>query len=384
MNKAFKNEKITRKVFLQKACLFCLGAGLSSYALQSVLRRDAYASGSGLNMREAKYYKKIDEETVQCMLCPRGCTLTQGQRSFCRVREMQDGKLQTLVYGRPCSLAVDPIEKKPFFHFLPGSSVFSLATAGCNFRCKYCQNWQISQSLPEEVNSYSVSPGDIISQARENNCPSIAYTYTDPVIFYEYMLDIAKEAKANGIRNTCHTNGCFRHEPANEIAGYLSAANIDLKSFNQDFYTDVCAGFLQPVLDTLKIFKEHKVWIEITNLLVPTLNDDLGEIQEMCIWIRDNLGRDVPLHFSRFWPQYKLTGLPATPIETLEEAWKLAKDSGLNYAYIGNVPGHPAEHTYCPSCAKPVIKRSGYVVLENNVVNGRCEFCGAGIAGVWD
>ena len=383
MNDDLLNRKLTRKDFFKKTCLFCLGAGLFSY-LENMAPRKAYPLGAGASfLHEAGFYKKIDEQTVQCGLCPRRCTLSEGQRGFCRVREAHGGKLYSMVHSRPCSIAIDPIEKKPFFHFLPGIAVFSIATAGCNYRCKYCQNWQISQSAPEEVEGYSLSAGEAAAQARGKGCPAIAYTYTEPVIFYEYMLDTAKEARANGIRNLCHTNGSFNPEPAENIAPYLDGANIDLKGFDRGFYTDVCAGFLDETLNTLKIFRKHNVWIEITNLVVPTLNDDMGAIRQMCGWIKDNLGPDVPLHFSRFHPQYKLTGLSPTPVATLEQAWQVAGESGLNYVYIGNVPGHPAEHTYCPQCKENVIQRSGYTILSNNVVDGKCKFCQGRIAGVW-
>jgi pyruvate formate lyase activating enzyme len=383
MNNDLLNRKLTRKDFLKKTCLFCLGAGLF-FDFESRLQ-EAYAKGVGISsLHEAAFYRVIDEQTVQCELCPRRCTLSNGQRSFCHAREARSGKLYSMVYGRPCSVAIDPIEKKPFFHFLPGIPVFSIATAGCNYRCKYCQNWQISQYPPEEVENYSLAPEGVVKQAKDKDCPAIAYTYTDPVIFYEYMLDTAKEAKASGIRNLCHTNGSFNPKPALGIAPYLDGANIDLKGFTQEFYTDVCSGFLDDTLNTLKTFKEHNVWVEITNLVIPTLNDDMGRIKEMCVWIKDNLGPDVPLHFSRFYPQYKLTGLTPTPVETLERAWQIALGTGLHYVYIGNVPGHPAEHTYCPQCKKNVIQRSGYTILSNNVVDGKCKFCTGKIAGVWN
>ncbi|OGW82808.1 MAG: AmmeMemoRadiSam system radical SAM enzyme [Omnitrophica bacterium RIFCSPLOWO2_01_FULL_45_10] len=325
----------------------------------------------------------MDKTTVQCELCHRGCTLSDGYRSFCRAREPKEGKLYSLVYGQSCAVHIDPIEKKPLYHFLPGTPVFSIATAGCNFRCKYCQNWQISQSPPEETENIRLSPQNLIDQTAKSNCPTIAYTYTEPSIFYEYMLDTAKAAKTAGIRNIYHSNGSLNPKPVEELSYYLDAANIDLKGFTQDFYTEVCAGYLDTVLNTLKTLKRNKVWVEITNLVIPTLNDDMKKIQEMSAWIKDNLGEDTPLHFSRFWPQYKLTNLSPTSVETLENAKRTAEEAGLKYVYVGNVPGHPSEDTYCANCKEPLIKRSGYIVLGNNVAGGKCKFCGALISGVW-
>ena len=352
-------------------------AGLLSKAEASAVKGPSSAS------HEAMFYKRIDDKTVQCELCPRGCTLSEGQRSFCRAREPKDGKLRTLVYGEVCSAHIDPIEKKPLFHFLPASRAFSIATAGCNFRCKYCQNWQISQFTPEEVYNFQLSPQDVVNEALKSNCPTIAYTYTEPSIFYEYMLDTAKLAKNRGVRNIYHSNGSLMAKPVEELSLYLDAADIDLKGFTQDFYSEVCAGYLETVLTTLKILKKNLVWLEITNLVVPTLNDDLAKISQMCVWIKENLGPDVPIHFSRFWPQYKLTNLYPTPVETLEKARGAASNAGLNYVYIGNVPGHEGENTFCAKCKLPIIKRSGYTILANHILNGMCEVCGNGIPGVW-
>lgn len=365
---------LTRREFLKTSCLFCLGWGISSAFAQD--KKPTY-------IYEAKFYKKIDEQTVQCELCTRGCTLSNGQRSFCKAREPKDGKLYSLVYAKPCAVHIDPMEKKPLFHFLPGTSIFSIATAGCNFRCKYCQNWQISQFAPEETYNEELPPQEVINQTIKSNCPSIAYTYTEPSIFYEYMLDTAKLAKAKGIRNMYHSNGSLRPKPVEELSFYLDAANIDLKGFTQEFYSEVCAGYLETVLETLKILKRNGVWLELTNLVVSTLNDDLEKIRQMCLWIKENLGGDVPLHFSRFWPQYKLTHLNPTPVETLEKARSIAQDVGLNFVYIDNVPGHPAESTYCPKCKRPVIQRSGFSVLSNDVINGKCKFCAKDIPGIW-
>ena len=378
-------QGITRKEFLKKTGLFCVGAGFSSLIIDELFGPRALAAKASpfLGLHEAKFYKNIDDATVQCQLCARGCTLSNGQRSFCKAREPQGGKLYTLVYGQACAVHIDPMEKKPLFHFLPGTPVFSIATAGCNYRCKYCQNWQISQFSPEETINTALSPEEVVNQAIRTNCPTIACTYTEPSIFYEYMLDTSKIAKSRGVRNIYHSNGSLNAKPVEELALHLDAANIDLKGFSQDFYSDVCAGHLEAVLNTLKVLKRNKVWIEITNLVVPTLNDDIARIKEMSLWIRENLGENTPIHFSRFWPMYKLTNLYPTPIETLEKAKDAAMEAGLKYVYIGNMPGHPAESTYCPNCKSLLIKRSGFSVLSNQIVSGRCKFCSENIPGVW-
>ncbi|MCM8781680.1 MAG: AmmeMemoRadiSam system radical SAM enzyme [Candidatus Omnitrophica bacterium] len=373
---------MNRREFLKRTCMLAAGIGFSPLILDIFFKR-LYSSSLVPFRKEGKYYKNIDEETVQCELCPRKCTLTSGQRSFCRAREPKDGKLYSLVYGLPCAVHIDPIEKKPLFHFIPGSKIFSIATAGCNFRCKYCQNWSISQFPPEDTDNENLLPEDVVKTTIKMNCPSIAYTYTEPAIFYEYMLDVAKLARAKGIKNMYHSNGSLNPEPAEELAQYLDGANIDLKAFNQDFYSEVCAGFLDTVLNTLKILKRKGVWVEITNLVVPSLNDNLNQIRDMCIWIKQNLGKETPLHFSRFWPQYKLTSLPPTPVSTLESAREIAQEVGLNFVYIGNVPGHKAENTYCPECQKVVIRRTGYSILENYIEEGRCRFCKYPFPGVW-
>ena len=339
--------------------------------------------GAQEKFKEASFYQRLEDKTVQCLLCPRRCIIPDKKRGFCGVRENRDGTLYSLVYAKPCTINIDPIEKKPFFHFLPSTAAFSIATVGCNLRCKFCQNWQISQAKPEEVGYVYLEPADLVKKAKESGAPTIAYTYTEPTIFYEYMLDIAKIAKKEGIRNVMHSAGHINEEPLRQLCKYLDAANIDLKGFSQEYYNEMSLGNLDSVLKTLKILKEEGVWVEITNLVLPGYNDDDDTITKMCLWIKENLGADAPLHFSRFWPMYKLTALNPTPIETLEKARKIALGCGLKYVYIGNVPGNDAENTYCPKCKKAVIKRSGYTIWEVNLENGRCKFCGEKIAGIW-
>lgn len=333
--------------------------------------------------REAKYYEKMSSGYVRCTRCPLNCVLPPGGVGYCRARKNIKGKLYTLVYGNPCAVHVDPIEKKPLFHLLPGTGSFSISTAGCNFRCRFCQNWQISQRGPEEVDNVFLPPKEVVRMAKEAHCRTIAFTYGEPGVFSEYMLDTAEIAKKAGIKTLMHSNGYWNPKPLRDLCPYLDAANIDLKGFTDKFYQKFCGGELEPVLRSLKILKEEGVWLEVTNLIIPGANDDMKTIKKMCIWIKKNLGPDVPLHFSRFYPMYKLENLPPTPIKTLEQARKVALGVGLHYVYIGNVSGHPAENTYCPQCKKLLIEREGYVIKRNNIVKGKCKFCGKIIAGVW-
>jgi pyruvate formate lyase activating enzyme len=335
-------------------------------------------------LKEAYFYQKLDNQSVQCQLCPRFCFIEPGRRGFCRVRENRDGILYSLVYAKPCAIHIDPIEKKPLFHFLPSSSAFSIATVGCNLKCVFCQNWHISQASPEEIDYTYLEPEELIERVLDSGSPTIAYTYTEPVVFYEYMLDTAKLARARGIKNVMHSAGHINEQPLRELCKYLDAANIDLKGFSQEFYGEMTLGNLDSVLRTLKILKEEGIWIEITNLILPGYNDDDKTIIKMCLWIKENLGVDVPLHFSRFWPMYKMLSLNPTPTATLEKAKRIAEDCGLKYVYIGNIPGHSAENTYCPNCGKVVIERTGYTIRGVHLDGlGRCEFCQEEIPGIW-
>ena len=319
---------------------------------------------------------------VHCELCPTECVLENYQIGGCRTRMNKDGVLYSLVYGKPCAVNVDPIEKKPFYHFLPGTSAFSIATAGCVLGCKFCQNWQISQASPEDTDNRELPPADVVRQALYYQCRSITYTYTEPTVFYEYMYDTAKIARQYGIRNTMHSCGYIKEKPLREVAKLLDAADIDLKAFTEDFYSRICGGRLRPVLDALVVLKEEGVWLEITDLVIPTLNDDPKQMREMCGWIVKNLGPDVPIHFSRFFPSYKLKDLPPTPWETLKEARDIGREAGLRYVYIGNIRSE-GENTYCPACKRLLIERIGYFVKQNHIVKGSCRFCSKRIAGRW-
>ncbi|MBI4825453.1 MAG: AmmeMemoRadiSam system radical SAM enzyme [Nitrospirae bacterium] len=320
---------------------------------------------------------------IKCELCPTECELSNFEIGGCRVRINKDGALYSLVYGNPCSVAVDPIEKKPFFHVLPGSAAFSVATVGCVLSCKFCQNWQISQGRPEESDNKDLQPDELVSKALAYNCKSIAYTYTEPAVFYEYMYDTSQISKNYGMLNTMHTCGYINKEPLRELSKYMDAACVDLKAFTEDFYAKICGGRLKPVLDALVVLKEEGVWTEIVNLVIPTHNDDPKQIDAMCRWIVKNLGEDTPIHFSRFFPYYKLKNLPPTPFETLKIAWETARNAGLKYVYLGNVRSN-AENTYCPACRKIIIERVGYQVKHVNMIDGKCIFCNAVIAGLWE
>jgi pyruvate formate lyase activating enzyme len=332
---------------------------------------------------KAMYYKKLEGKGVECELCPRHCLVTDLERGYCGVRENQGGEYYTLVHSRACSMNVDPIEKKPFFHFHPGTAAFSIATAGCNVNCKFCQNWDISQVRPEQVSNVELTPKAIVDICRQRNIPNVAYTYSEPVVFYEYMYDTCLEGREHGIRNVMVTGGYIEKDPLLKLIPVLDAIKVDLKSYSEKYYDEIVNGELQPILDALKIMHAEGIWLEIVYLVVPTLNDSRGELTDLCQWIVTNLSKDVPVHFTRFHPTYLLTNLPPTPVKTLEMAYDIAKDSGLNYPYIGNVPGHMAEKTYCPSCGKTIIDRSGYTIRRIELEKGVCKFCGQKIAGIW-
>ncbi len=331
-------------------------------------------------MKLAQYWDKQKDKVVQCKLCPRLCVIKKGNTGFCRVRKNIDGKLYSLVYGKCVSTAIDPIEKKPFFHFLPSSKALSIGTIGCNLRCKHCQNWQISQSDIVEGEEYF--PEDIVKMALENNCESIAYTYNDPVVFFEFVSDTAKLAKKKGLKNVIVSNGFINQEPLKEWLKYIDAANIDYKG-DDKFYRDITTAWLKPVQETLKTINKSKTWLEITNLIIPTLNDKPKQIKDMCNFIYDELGNNIPLHFSRFFPYFQLSHLPPTEEKTLFKAKDIAKKTGMKYIYIGNMMTEHDEDTFCQKCGKLLIKRERFEVVNNNVVKGKCKFCKKKIDGVF-
>ncbi len=371
---------LNRRTFLQESA-----CALALFALPWPLSPSSGAErGYGyVQPQPAKFYRQLPGKAIRCQLCPRECEVLEGDRGDCGVRENRQGRYFTLVYGNPCAVHVDPIEKKPFFHVLPGSGSYSLATAGCNLHCKFCQNWEISQARPEETYNFDYPPAKVVDAARKSGCISIAYTYVEPVIFYEYMLDISRLAKRTGLLNVCHSNGYFNPQPLATLADYLDAACIDLKSFDPRFYQNLVDGELKPVLETLKTLKRRSVHLEIVNLVIPQMNDQPETLTGLCQWIRDELGPLTPLHFSRFYPLYKMANHYPTPVSTLERARDLALQAGLKYVYIGNLPGNPAENTYCHGCGKLIIGRRGYMIGEVNLKEGNCGFCGTAIPGIW-
>ncbi|MDI6849512.1 MAG: AmmeMemoRadiSam system radical SAM enzyme [Candidatus Saccharicenans sp.] len=372
-----------RRDFLKgslSSCGLCLLPGLSA---ASFFFPGSPLPASRLSRVEARYYRKLPDREIKCDLCPRFCRLGDKERGFCGVRENQDGRYYTLVYGQVASLNVDPIEKKPFFHFLPGSGAFSLATAGCNLSCKFCQNWEISQMRPEQVKSVSLSPEALVASCERYDCPVIAYTYTEPVIFFEYMFDSSQLARKKGLRNVVVTAGYINPEPLADLLRVVDAVKVDLKAFNQKFYSEYVRGELQPVLQTIKQIARSGTWLEIVYLVIPTLNDNPAEIRDMCRYLKEEIGPDYPVHFSRFHPMYLVKNLPPTPVSTLERLREAALAEGLHYVYVGNVPGHPGENTYCPKCGNLIIERYGYVIRKKELSGNKCRYCGQTVAGVW-
>lgn len=365
--------KISRRTFARQGTL-AMAAGFIA-----PLRLGASEPSSGLRLA---MYQEESARGIVCRICPNECTLKEGEVSDCRNRVVRKSKLYTMAFGNPCAVNIDPVEKKPLYHFLPGSSAFSIATAGCNFACLNCQNWTISQTSPDKTRNFDMPPADVVGNAVSGNCRLIAYTYSEPVTFYEYVYETSKLARARGIKNIMVSNGYINKEPLKELCKYIDGANIDLKSFSDSTYLKLNGGKLQPVLDALKTYRDEGVWLEITNLIVPGWTDKPDEIKQMCRWLADNGFTETPIHFSRFQPQYKLEHLPPTPTAILNAASSIAREAGLKYIYIDNVPGSGIDDTVCPSCGQKVIERSGFRILSNKIKNGRCP-CGTSIPGVW-
>lgn len=333
--------------------------------------------------KEGFRYKKLSNKKVVCGICPNRCLLSPGDRSVCRSKVNIDGTLYSLAYGNPCSVNVDPIEKKPLFHFKPRSKAFSLATAGCNFRCLNCQNWEISQAKPEELRHYDLFPEAAVQASIHSESVSIAYTYSEAITFFEYMIDVARIAKHKNIFNLLISNGYINKAPLLELCKVLDAANINLKSFDDAIYRKLNGGRLKPVLNTFKTLHEQVIHFEMTTLVVPGYIDDDEMIKRMCGWILENLGPNHPLHFTRFAPRYKLNRLPPTPVSTLTRFRDLAMEEGIRYVYVGNVPMHKGANTYCHNCKELLIERQGYTIPTYNMDGDRCKFCRTVIPGRW-
>jgi len=334
-------------------------------------------------MKEAKFYEKRDRKRVRCHLCFHECLVKDGSRGICGVRENRGGTLFSLVYGRSVSESVDPIEKKPLFHFQPGTKTFSIATVGCNFKCLHCQNYTISQVArgPDEIPGESLTPERIVFLAQQTGCQSIAYTYTEPTIFLEYAMDTAKLASLGGLKNVFVTNGYIMPEALRAMRPYLDGANIDLKAFSEDFYRKVCGARLQPVLDSIRLYKELGIWIEVTTLVIPNHNDSEEELRKIARFIADT-DRAIPWHVTQFYATYRLQDQPRTPVKILERARQIGVEEGLKYVYQGNVPGAGGENTYCPGCGKLLIERIGYTIQSYSIAERGCPACGEAISGV--
>jgi pyruvate formate lyase activating enzyme len=342
-------------------------------------------------MKEALLYEKLENQRVRCNLCAHRCTIAEGRKGICLVRENQGGTLYTLVYGIPLSQAVDPIEKKPLFHFYPGSTALSIATAGCNFRCAFCQNADISQ-MPRErgqILGREATPDQVVHAAQRHGSRSIAFTYTEPTIFFEYTYDIAHLAHDAGIANVYVTNGYMTGEMLELFQGrsdshepWLDAANVDLKAFRDETYRKVCGARLQPVLDSLKRMKELGIWVEVTTLVVPDMNDSEVELKDLAQFIAQDLGVETPWHVSRFHPDYKMYDRDATPPTTLHRAYEIGREAGLRYVYVGNLPGAHLEDTHCPNCDQTVVSRWGFQVIHRHLQDSKCANCGTPIDGI--
>ena len=374
-----KDFDSSKRDFVKKC--FAFSAGIISLPGHAVI--------SGMIPEEQGIYKReamFQEETargIMCRICPNECVLKEGEVSKCNNRRVKNSKLYTMAYGNPCSVNVDPVEKKPLFHFFPGSRAYSIATAGCNLVCLNCQNWTISQTSPDKTRNFDLSPEKVVEEAIKNSCRSIAYTYSEPTTFYEYTYETALLARKAGIKNIVKSNGYINPEPLKKLCSVIDAANIDLKAFDESTYLKLTGGKLQPVLDSLKVYREMGVWLEITNLIVPTWSDKMDEIKKMCGWLSNNGFSNTPLHFSRFYPIHKLEQLPPTPVDILKNAAKIASEEGLKYVYTGNVPGSEIADTRCPSCSSVLVARQGYRIVQNSITGGKCNKCGKSVDGVW-
>lgn len=374
---------MTRREFLSTLGKTAVAVGSLPLLLRSFGLVDSPLFAAG-GYPEASCYEKLSGKRVQCHLCPMEHVLEDGETGPCRTRRNHGGILRTHGYENPAIIKVDPIEKLPCTHFLPEAQTLTVATGGCNLRCLYCQNWQQSQSKPEDLKTVELPAAEAVKRALGKDIKIIAFSYTEPFMFYEYALEIAKQAKAKGMQVAIATGGLIREKPLVELCKHVDIVTVGLKAFTEECYGKLTQRSLDDVLNTLKTLKKKtKVWLEITNLVVPTYNDNRKMIAEMCAWVKKNLGADVPLHFGRFVPKYKLKNLPQTPLKSLEEARDIALKEGLRYVYISNVAPHDGNNTYCHKCKKAIVKRVGFKILESNIKDGKCAFCRAKIPGVW-
>lgn len=392
-------KTVTRRSFLAAGVTSMWCAALPAQAFRFFGQKGAKAAASDIRGHvfrgdapdtlwkwsvKADWQTKMFNDQVVCGLCPHKCVLSPGDRSVCRSRVNINGTLYSLVYGNPCAVHVDPVEKKPLYHYKPRSLSFSIATTGCNFRCLNCQNWEISQAKPHEVRYREMYPEAVVAAAQRSRAAAIAYTYSEPITFYEYMTATARLAKDAGIGNILVSAGYINPEPLAALCKLIDAANVNLKSFSDDIYRKLNGGRLEPVLNTFRMLHAEKVHFEMTNLVVPGYVDDPEMVKRMCGWILENLGQDHPLHFTRFFPKYKLDRLSPTSVSTLTRFRELAMEAGIRYVYVGNVPGHEGNHTYCHACGRCIVRRNGYVVSEYHLKGNYCEFCHVRIPGVWE
>ncbi len=374
---------MNRKEFLQKsgcaACSLAFSDSILSYINNNLL----FAETSDPYRRIASHWKPLKDKAVQCVLCPNECVLDDGDRGRCRARENNGGKLYTIVYSRLASIHIDPVEKKPLNHFMPGAMALSVATAGCNLSCKFCQNWQLAQTNPEDIQAERTAPQELVSRAISTKSEIIAFTYNEPTVQFEYIADVSRIARNKGKKSIIISNGFINPDASRELVKNLDGIKIDLKAFSDKFYREICGGRLSAVQKNLiNVFKSGK-WLETVTLVIPTLNDSPEEIRNMARWVKTNLSADVPMHFTRFHSMYLIQNLPPTPVSTLERCREIAVSEGIRYAYVGNVPGHKWENTYCHNCGKMVIQRGGFFTVSNRLKNGKCPYCNTKIPGVW-
>ena len=382
---------MSRRSFVSGFAASCAGCALAGpHALEALPLQDPFAASKplpgeqgGLHPVPARWNKPLENGWVECGVCPRACRISEGERGTCGTRENRSGKLYTLVHSRPCALGLDPVEKKPFFHVMPGALALSLATPGCNLECRCCQNWEIAQARPEQVKTMELSPAGVVALAKQKQAPLVACTYTEPVVFAEYVQDIARAGRRAGLRTLMISNGYVQAQPLAELCADLAAYKVDLKGFDPGYFKQHTGGELRHVLDTLRRLKKHGTWTEIVTLVIPGQNDAEAEMRALARFVRDELSPETPVHFTRFHPSYRLQNVPATPIATLERCRNAALAEGLKFVYLGNVPGHPGESTYCPGCGKLLIRRIGMAVAENRMKAGACPDCRRRIPGVW-